>query len=142
MSITSFRGQHRWLSNFHPAQVRMGGEVYPTVEHAYQAAKTQNTQQRDQIRNAATAGQAKRLGRHVDLRDDWDEVKLLTMKQLIWQKFKGCPVLAKLLMDTGERNIEEGNTWGDTYWGTCNGTGQNHLGVILMQARAALNEGY
>ena len=34
----------------------------------------------------------------------------------------------------------EGNTWNDTFWGVCNGQGQNWLGKILMLVRSELNK--
>lgn len=141
MNITSFQGQHRWLSNFFPSVVTFADGEYATVEHAYQAAKTRNAQQRETIRLAATPGVAKRLGRYVDLRDDWDEVKLLIMHNLVWVKFTRHPVLQQLLLDTGGVKLVEGNNWGDTYWGTCNGVGENQLGRILMNVRDKLNRG-
>lgn len=61
--INSFHGDHSFLSNFHPATVILDGTQYPTVEHAYQAAKTLDIDERDRIRQVATAGHAKRMGR-------------------------------------------------------------------------------
>lgn len=73
-TITSFRGPYRFLSNFYPAYVSgywQDGQ-YPSVEHAYQAAKTTSKTRREAIRNAATAAHAKRLGpvRHL-CRPNW-----------------------------------------------------------------------
>jgi hypothetical protein len=36
----SFHNEYRFLSNFYPAEVSFEGLVFPTVEHAYVAAKT------------------------------------------------------------------------------------------------------
>lgn len=141
MNITSFQNQHRWLSNFFPSIVSFASGTYPTVEHAYQASKTRDAKQRDQIRLTATPGQAKRLGRYVTLRDDWDEVKLIIMHNLVWVKFTRHPTLTQLLLDTGGVKLIEGNNWGDTYWGMCNGIGQNQMGRILMNIRDKLNRG-
>ena len=132
--IDRFSGQHRFLSNFHPSEVEMDGLIYPTVEHAYQAAKTLNAQQRGVIRVAMTPGKAKRLGRKVDMRPDWHKMKLDIMSELVAKKFE-IPELAAKLIDTGEHELIEGNYWNDTYWGMCNGKGSNNLGIILMNTR-------
>jgi ribA/ribD-fused uncharacterized protein len=129
----------RFLSNFWPVQVDFEGILYPSVEHAYQAAKTLNPTERDQIRSAATAGAAKRLGRAVDIRPDWDDaLRLKVMRPLLVQKFLTEP-LQKWLLLTGDVQIYEGNTWGDTFWGKIpNGTGMNHLGRMIMEIREDL----
>lgn len=84
--IDLFDGDNRFLSNFWPVSVRYGGASYPSVEHAYQAAKCANPAERKQFRNI-TAGQAKRLGRHVQIRHDWEKVKIPIMFALLEQKF-------------------------------------------------------
>lgn len=135
--ITSFTGNYRWLSNFAPAKVTLDGEVYPTVEHAYVAAKTLDPLVRKLVQEQATPGMAKRLGRKLSLRPDWDEVKLKVMEDLLRQKFRDS-TYAMQLRRTGDMPIVEGNTWGDTFWGVCHGVGENHLGRLLMQLRSEL----
>lgn len=136
MTITRFSGDHAFLSNFYPATVTwLGVEFYPTVEHAYQAAKTEDPQGREMIRQATTPGIAKRLGRKVPMRRDWDEIKLNVMLNLVHQKFYDHDDLRRMLLDTGDQMLIEGNTWGDTFWGVYKGFGYNHLGHILMQVR-------
>lgn len=135
--ISEFDGEFRFLSNFWPAKVTLGNMEFPSVEHAFQAAKTLNMQQRAAIRDCATPGQAKRMGRKVALRPDWESVKVDIMKQLVWAKFKN-PTLRKMLLATGDALIEEGNNWNDRFWGICpprSGNGLNHLGNILMKVR-------
>lgn len=135
--IDSFTGEHRFLSNFWPAEVELDGIIFPSVEHAYVAAKTLDPEVRAEIRLVNTAGQVKRFGRKLVLRPDWDEVKLSVMEDLVRQKFQH-PELAKLLLATGDEELVEGNTWGDTFWGECFGSGANHLGKILMKVRDEL----
>ena len=53
-------------------------------------------------------------------------------------KFTQNPNLGKLLIETQNEEIIEGNDWDDTFWGVCNGEGQNNLGKILMQIRKEL----
>lgn len=134
-AIKAFKGKHRFLSNFYPATVSLDGLEYPSVEHAFQAAKTLDPEARDAIRAAGTPGKAKRMGRKVDLREDWEESKLLAMLELVWQKFFKHPELKQLLLDTGDVEIIEGNSWGDSYWGVCEGKGRNNMGRLLMYIR-------
>lgn len=114
----------------------MDGEEYRSVEHAYQAAKTVGPG-RGKIRVASTPEEAKRLGREVAIRPDWEAVKVDIMLGLLREKFKN-PLLRSYLLETEEAYLEEGNTWGDREWGTVNGVGNNKLGKALMQIRAEL----
>lgn len=142
--ILEFQGEHRWLSNFWPAKVEIYGMVYPTVENAYQAAKTYGKSKgsfRDVPFLTCTPGQAKRLAREMSIRSDWDEVKVDVMRNLIRQKFAPKTELAAKLLETGDCQIVEGNRWGDTFWGVCNGVGRNMLGGIIMEIREDLRRG-
>jgi ribA/ribD-fused uncharacterized protein len=135
MTITSFSGENRFLSNFWPSIVMMDGQPFPSVEHAYQAAKTTDKTQRRVIQYAPTAGKAKRLGKKVTMRPDWEAVRLQIMEELLREKFKEG-ILLKKLQATKPHKLIEGNTWGDQFWGESPlGTGQNHLGLLLMQIR-------
>ncbi len=139
-TISTFSGKYRFLSNFwplvQPIRDKYGIE-YPTVEHAYQAMKTLDRAMREKIAQAMSPGQAKMLGRRVRLREDWDEVKLTLMYLLNSAKFSHEP-LRSMLKETGDATLIEGNTWRDTYWGVCNGVGENNLGKILMKIRSRL----
>lgn len=126
------------LSNFHLFDVRISGIYWKTNEHYFQAMKTLDTGERNLIWAAKTPGQAKRLGRKVTLRSDWEEIKLLVMRQAIDRKFTLESAPGKYLLKTGDRLLVEGNSWNDRFWGVCEGTGQNWLGVLLMYRRAAL----
>lgn len=137
-SITEFRGSYRWLSNFHLIDVEFEGTVYPSTEHAYQAAKTLNQEVRAQIAKLPSPSAAKKYGSDplkTPLRQDWDEpTRLATMEMILREKFKD-PMLAKLLAGTNNAELVEGNTWGDQFWGISRGSGSNHLGKILMKIR-------
>jgi ribA/ribD-fused uncharacterized protein len=126
----------RFLSNFHPAQVSYEGKTYKTVEHAYQAAKTTNEADRLKIANAETPGKAKRMVRKMETRPDWDQVRVGIMEDLLHQKFEN-PGLKKMLLKTSGRELIEGNTWGDKFWGVSGGEGENQLGKLLMKVRDA-----
>lgn len=138
--IESFSGHHRFLSNFYACEILLDGEMYPSVEHAYQAAKTLDVDQRETIRRTAAASYAKRLGRRVTLRKDWEHVKLTIMLGLLRQKFQD-ERLRRLLLRTAPLTLIEGNNWNDTYWGVCDGKGDNHLGRLLMQVREEIARG-
>lgn len=138
--INSFRGKYSAFSNFSPASVVYKGVQYPTVENAFQAAKSLDPNERLQFRDIDPK-QAKRLGRRVQLRPDWESVKDLVMYELLLQKFaKGTPE-HELLMSTGNTVLIEGNYWHDNYWGACdcpsctNKYKHNLLGKTLMMIR-------
>lgn len=137
--ITEFQGPYRFLSNFWPCDVFLDGVRYPSVEHAFQAAKTLNTEMRLYIRDLGTPGEAKKAGRGVTLRTNWEIIKNNVMGDLLRQKFIYNSPLKNMLLATSTLELIEGNTWGDTYWGVCNGVGENHLGKMLMSIRAELN---
>src|ERR1700741_5466472 len=114
--IDRFQGEYRWLSNFEPVDVVFEADLYPSVEHAYVAAKTTDRDLRKTIARLATPGAAKRAGRALKVRADWELVKLQIMEDLVRQKFMHVR-LRRLLMSTGDMEIIEGNTWGDQFWG-------------------------
>ena len=125
---------YAFLSNFHPSTIVVDGHKYATVEHAYQAHKTLNEGSRELIRSAADPAAAKKLGRGVEMRPDWDAVKVDLMRQFVRKKFES-PFLAHALLGTGDANLVYGNTWNDRFWGVCRGAGHNWLGRILMEVR-------
>lgn len=133
--IDSFRGKYEFLSNFYPVEIFYDGYWYPTLEHAFQAAKTLDLKEREMVREQATPGKAKQAGHSVHLRPDWEGVKVAIMKGLLQQKFFRH-ALGTRLLDTGGAELIEGNTWNDRFWGVCRGEGENHLGRLLMQVRA------
>lgn len=137
--ISSFQGNFRFLSNFYPAEVEFEGMIYPTVEHAYQAAKTLDFNERKRISGAITPGMAKRMGRQLAIRKDWNNIKLEVMEKLVYKKFSSHKHLMLLLLDTKGKILEEGNNWKDRFWGVDEqGNGLNHLGKILMKVRGDL----
>lgn len=131
--ISNFRDTP--LSNFYTCPVEYEGVVYPSSEHAYVAAKTTDPKVREHISKIMTAGKAKRFGRSMILRDDWDEIKVAEMHKILISKFTN-PVLGEYLVSTYPHELVEGNTWGDVFWGQSPvGNGANVLGTLLMQLR-------
>ena len=133
--IKSFRGKHAFLSNMFEAPV-MG---YKSAEAAFQASKASNEADRAKFKNLS-GKEARALGRKIKLRSDWNNVRVDVMRDIIRAKFRENPELAKQLLATGNANLVEGNTWGDTFWGEVNGLGQNQLGKILMEVREELRQ--
>lgn len=138
--INSFRGQYRALSNFYYSRVSYDGVIYRSLEHAYQAAKTLDLKEREAVYILKTPGEAKKYGRQLTLRPDWESMKYRIMTQLVRDKFYSCYVCRDVLLDTGDAVLVEGNNWGDRVWGMYKGEGNNYLGVILMQVRRELVE--
>lgn len=134
--INSFSGKNAFLSNFYPVTIVHDGLTYQSVEAAYQAAKCASVDDR-YFFTKMNASEAKRAGRHVALRSDWERVKVSVMRQLLIAKFL-IPAFAQLLLETGDEELVEGNSWNDRFWGVCNGIGENVLGRLLMEIRDML----
>lgn len=139
--IDRFDREYAWLSNFYPASLEIDGLRYLSSEGAYQAAKCANPRERllftEQPPNAA-----KSMGSSVEIRPDWDAVKIKEMERIVRAKFTQNPYLARYLLDTGDAELIEGNTWHDIFWGVDlnTGEGQNHLGKLLMALREDFRE--
>ncbi|MFA5759150.1 MAG: NADAR family protein [Clostridia bacterium] len=140
MDIKFFTGEFRWLSNFHECHIIVDGIEFTSVEHAYQAFKTKDSAWFERVRLAKNPGFAKRMGRQCPMREDWDQIKEDVMKKCVYAKFSQNETLKQQLLNTGDCIIEEGNTWGDRFWGVVSGIGENRLGHILMQVRKELNK--
>lgn len=128
------------FSNFSDSLVNYEGVAYMTIEHAYQAAKTTDLSIRLRIAGCTNPAQAKRIGKTLQLRPDWDKMKLDIMYELLVQKFAKGSFNSKALNATGDALMIEGNWWHDLFWGQCscdrhNWDGANHLGGLLMRIR-------
>ena len=130
---SEFRNNKYFLSNFYECKIKYEGIEYPSVENAYQASKTNDIEKKKEFTNIKPI-EAKRLGRQLKIRNDFEKNKKHIMTKLVEIKFNNKDLKLKLI-NTGDELLEEKNTWGDTYWGTCNGIGENNLGKILMNIR-------
>lgn len=142
-SIAFFRGSYHFLSNFSygkPIVVRHGLRKgkWTTGEHLYQSFKSDDPDFVEDMRALRLPGEAKRLGRQVELRPDWEDVKEDAMRFTLRLKFREGSYLADKLIKTHPLILVEGNTWGDRYWGVSGGEGLNRLGVLLMERRSLL----
>ncbi len=135
--ITEFQGEYRWLSNFAPVEIELDGMTYPSVEHAYMSAKSDQIDWKEFCSDPMnTPGVVKRRSREINIRANWDLIKLFVMERCLIQKFGREPFRTKLI-ETGDMYIQEGNRWGDKFWGVClrTGKGDNNLGKLIMKIR-------
>jgi ribA/ribD-fused uncharacterized protein len=132
-TIDDFRqSDYRFLMNNYDSPILLDGETYPTVEHAYQASKTLDTNERAEIRQATTGRRSKRIGRSIALRPGWDAMREDVMLGLLESKFANTDLRA-LLLATQNAKLVSG---GDTFWGEVAGAGDNRLGKLLTKVRA------
>jgi len=152
--INEFTGKYNFLSNFYPVPIDTGRRTYASVEHYYQAMKSMPGEiievkennvlvkktARQWVSEAKTPGEAKKRGKKVPLRSDWEIIKIPVMKWGLRRKFTQAEMAAKLL-DTKNKILIEGNWWHDNFWGNCtcskcqNPHGKNNLGELLMMIR-------
>lgn len=135
--IDSFREEYYFLSNFYHVDVEYDGIVYKNTEAAFQAQKVLDDNEK-LLFSDLYPREAKKLGRRVKLRKDWNDVKDNYMYEICKAKFTQHEDLAEKLLETGDEELVEGNAWNDTYWGVCNGKGKNQLGKTLMRIREEL----
>lgn len=137
--ISEFRGEYAFLSNFYEAPVQHRNLRFRNSEAAFQAAKCLHEHDRRRFCNL-TGVEAKKLGRQIQMRSDWNGIRLGIMYEVLLDKFIRSPILTNKLLATDDAYLEEGNAWGDTYWGVSlqTGEGENHLGKTLMMIRDAL----
>ncbi len=141
--IKEFQNEYRWLSNFWPVPIEYQGRIYPSVEHAYMAQKNLSETWQNFCVEEEDPKRVKKMSMLVCLRDDWEEIKVALMTDLIRIKFQN-PVLREKLLATGDEEIQEGNDWGDTFWGVDleTGEGKNALGKIMMKIREEIKKEY
>ncbi len=142
--VEGFFPPYRFLSNYWPVEVEIEGVLYPSVEQAYKAMKTNDVVIRQNI--AKLLPNKIELGEQIEnllngsIRSDWtDSLRLEIMEKLVTMKFDGRDMkLRQKLIETGDRQLIEANNWDDTFFGVCNGIGHNHLGKILMKVRSSI----
>ncbi len=140
--IDRFKEEYSFLSNFYKAPIVYKGISYQNNEAAFQAQKCIDESEKEQFSLINNPVIAKRMGRKVKLRSDWESVKVDIMLDIVRCKFDSHPELKKKLLETGDEILVEGNNWNDTFWGVSlkTGKGRNVLGNILMKQREAYKE--
>lgn len=141
--IKTFKKEYSWLSNFSEVEINLRGRKFKSVEHAYMSEKNNSDEWKIACSSSSNlnAGLIKKLSKQIIIRADWDLVKFKVMNYCVRQKFKQEPFKSKLIA-TGKMFIQEGNYWGDKFWGVCLKTneGDNWLGKIIMNIRAELQD--
>lgn len=137
--IEKFQGETRWLSNFAPVKIVLDGIEYPSTEHAYMSAKCDDPAWKEFCSTTEKPGDVKRASYKVKLIEGWDDKRLAVMKEVNRQKYSQNPY-KRMLIATGNEHLQEGNTWGDKFWGVDlkTGEGENNLGKIIMEIRSEL----
>lgn len=139
--ISEFVEKYTFLSNFYYSEIKYQDKIYKTSEHLYQSLKTLNTEEQEMIRMCYNPSDAKKAGRKVNIRNDWDSIKDNTMMMCLKLKFNQNQILQKKLIDTYPALLIETNYWHDNYWGNCickrcqDIEGINTLGKLLMKLR-------
>lgn len=133
--INRFVGEYFYLNNFYSSGFHYKDMYYPTVEHFFQSRKTTDSIVSEAIRTAATPYQAAYLGRNCQLKPNWEHIKIRIMRMALVLKFQQHQYLKGFLLSTGKQELIHGNKHNDTFWGVCNGYGQNKLGILLMELR-------
>lgn len=130
------------FTNFYPAPIDLDGKIWPTTEHYFQAQKFIGTSYLEMIRNFDRPRQAFDLSRNPTVsrwrRSDWEDIKINIMRKALLAKFTQHKNLRQMLLSTGDRYLIEHSPH-DKFWG--NGgddTGENHLGLLLMEVRQVL----
>jgi hypothetical protein len=135
--ISEFQNEYRWLSNFWIAPIEIGGKRYRSVEHYFQACKADNEPTHEIIRSQRTPGDAKKMAKTIMIRQGWSGLRLSVMEKGVRAKFEQHLELKRKLIETYPQELQEGNYWGDSFWGidSKTGIGENNLGKILMKLR-------
>ncbi|MBL6690494.1 MAG: NADAR family protein [Pseudomonadales bacterium] len=125
----------------HPIQLE--DLVWPTVEHYVQAMQFEDDSKREKIRMAATADQARKLGKTGWFnrpRENWENLRSIYMTRALYTKCRAHPEVARALLATGDEHLVENDQY-DYYWGCGRDRrGDNTFGKVLMQVRDKLKE--
>ena len=146
-TVYQFRGPYWFLSNFSPSSISYMGAVWPTAEHLFQAMKSRSWHGAERILEASTPAEAKKIGRKLELRDNWDRDRKQFMLEVVVKKFRQNDLLRAELCALEGWMLIEGNDWDDQFWGrtyespyTIPTMGKNYLGKILMAVRDIMIE--
>ncbi|KAL1522112.1 hypothetical protein AB1Y20_021754 [Prymnesium parvum] len=140
-SITSLSGRWEALANWFGAKVMRDGVMYASAEHAFQAAKAAEPEKAEEIRKAKSPSEAHALGNQLALPRDWERRRVAVMEAVLRDKFRRDQALRERLLKTENKNLIAGNSWGETFWGVSQGSGNNQLGKLLMMLREEIRTG-
>jgi ribA/ribD-fused uncharacterized protein len=127
------RDDYYFMSNMYPCKIKWKDNIYKSAETIFQLSKCKYAEDIPMFKNL-NGFESKKLGRKIKMRNDWNDIKVLTMRKIVKDKFLQNPKLLDKLKRIKEPIIEE-NTWGDRFWGVSNGMGLNVLGKILTEVK-------
>jgi len=157
MYLTKIIFSEDFLKDFEPYKFlkRKGivadNELYLSSEHLYQALKSESKKWQKLIRDTEKPEKTKNLAQKklktllannentFLIREDWHDIKIEVMRICVYLKFlQNEDLLNKL--KSAEYKFEERNCWGDRFWGTVYGAGENWLGKILHETKCILEQ--
>ena len=136
--IDSFTGYFDFMHNNFQTPVYYEGILYPSVTHAYHAARSTDERTRRAILNSETFQILGNIAIRIEDPPDWQEKKVKIMEQLLRDKFRRSKELQEKLRTTEHRELVmtyQEKKKNNLYWGVVKGKGQNQLGRILMRIR-------
>ena len=130
------------FDNFSSFKVEWNGYLFSSVEEAYQAASFMGSDEElvEKIKKSHSADEAQRIAyaNRDRRREDWDDVKISIMEELLRLKIEQNPYVKKKLLQTEDYMIVEDSPKDDFWgWGP-NRNGQNNLGKLWMKLREEL----
>jgi predicted NAD-dependent protein-ADP-ribosyltransferase YbiA (DUF1768 family) len=127
-------GDLAWLRSDYRQNIVVGGITFPTLEHAYQAAKTKDRAIKQQIADTDSVREARKIGRSCPMADDFDRQSVMERLQRL--KFSDKELGLQLAKTGSAEIIMEGY---NNFWGTGDDdNGQNVQGEILETIRSEL----
>lgn len=142
--ILEFDNKNFWLSPYWPCEIEVGGTVFPSVSNVINAAKFYRNKDLVKAFTEVTPYEAPELANtfYAEHRKDYDEAypdkQLGIMERATRSKFTQNAYLGQKLKLTGQVRIVNSNSYGDLFWGSCNGNGYNYLGLIIEKVRKEL----
>lgn len=136
--IDNFNSYFDFLNNDYPTWVYFEGLLFPCVNAAYQAARSDKQHIREKISKIDTPQELWDIAINIEDPPNWVKERLRIMEMLLRDKFRRNKELRDKLKATGDRELI--NTYAEPspsnfYWGVVNGKGQNQLGRLLEAIR-------
>ncbi len=133
-------GRYKCFSNWYSCSFTYQGYTWSNSEQALMYFKSFDKEYQKKIKKANNPAVAKKLGRQVKLRPDWDQVKLSLMIEILYAKFSQNADLKEILLNTNGVKIHE--DCNDPWWGGGPNYpgGRDYLGRALMSVRKILEK--
>jgi len=117
------------------APYKLDGKTWNSVEHYYQAMKSDDPEVQEMIRQAETPVEAIRIGQVVDVRPDWEEIREDVIRRAYEAKFRQNKKWRNIFLKTYGFPLHDASH--HPYWGA---KGKDRLGQILMELRKVLRK--